>query len=259
MTEREKLEQAIVIQESMRGTIPDDVVDVAIAAIRKQLAELKTVQPVEQRRQITVLFADLSGFTPMAESMDAEDVGQIMSAYFAAVTPAISKYGGVIEKFIGDAVMAVFGLTRAYENDPENGVRAALEMQQALAELNDRMTAEWGFRLAMRIGVNTGPVVAKYLGGAREQDFTIVGDTVNLASRLETAAPVGGVLISHEHLPARAWGVLTCWSKSHSRSRARQVRCVPTSSSKPSRVPSACRREVWRASRRAWSVAMRNC
>ncbi len=196
-TEREKLEQAIAIQESMRGTIPDDVIDVAIAAIREQLAELKPAQSIEQRKQITVLFADLSGFTPMAERMDVEDVGQIMSAYFAAVTPAISKYGGIIEKFIGDAVMAVFGLPQAHENDPENGVRAALEMQQALVELNERMTAEWGFRLGMRIGVNTGPVVARYLGGAQERDFTVVGDTVNLTNRLETAAPVGGVLISH--------------------------------------------------------------
>ena len=198
MTEREKLEQAIAVQESMRGTVADDIVDVAIAAIRQQLAELKPAHSIEQRKQITVLFADLSGFTPMAERMDAEDVGQIMSAYFSAVTPAISKHGGIIEKFIGDAVMAVFGLPQTNENDPENGVRAALEMQQALIELNDRMTAEWGFRLGMRIGVNTGPVVAKYLGGSRERDFTVVGDTVNLTSRLETAAPVGGVLISHD-------------------------------------------------------------
>ena len=110
MTEREKLEQAIAVQESMRGTVADDIVDVAIAAIRQQLAELKPAHSIEQRKQITVLFADLSGFTPMAERMDAEDVGQIMSAYFSAVTPAISKHGGIIEKFIGDAVMAVFGL-----------------------------------------------------------------------------------------------------------------------------------------------------
>jgi ABC-type oligopeptide transport system substrate-binding subunit/class 3 adenylate cyclase len=198
MTEREKLEQAIVIQESMRGMMPDDVIDVAIAAIRKQLAELSSSQTVEERKQITVLFSDLAGFTSMAEKMDAEEVGHIMSAYFAAVTPAINKYGGIIEKFIGDAVMAVFGLTRAYENDPENGVRAALDMQQALAELNDDMETEWGFRLAMRVGLNTGPVIAKYLGGTSERDFTIVGDTVNLASRLETAAPVGGVLISYD-------------------------------------------------------------
>jgi ABC-type oligopeptide transport system substrate-binding subunit/class 3 adenylate cyclase len=196
--DREKLEEAIAIQESMRGTIADEVVDVAIDAIRKQLEELKPVQTVEQRKQVTVLFADLSDFTPMAERMDAEEVGQIMSAYFTAITPAIGKHGGIIEKFIGDAVMAVFGLAQARENDPENGVRAALEMQQALVELNERMIAEWGFRLGMRIGVNTGPVVAKYLGGEREQDFTVVGDTVNLTSRLENAAPVGGVLISHD-------------------------------------------------------------
>ena len=197
-TDREQLEQAIIALENQRTILGDVVVDAALVSMREKLSALKPAQPIEQRKQITVLFADLSGFTPMAERMDVEDVGQIMSAYFAAVTPAISKHGGIIEKFIGDAVMAVFGLAQAHENDPENGVRAALEMQQALVELNERMTAEWGFRLGMRIGVNTGPVVAKYLGGARERDFTVVGDTVNLTNRLEKAAPVGGVLISHD-------------------------------------------------------------
>ena len=198
MTERGKLEQAIAIQESMRGTIPDDVINVAIAALRKQVDELKPAQPIEQRKQITVLFAGLSGFTSMTERMDAEYVDQIMSVYFAAVTPVINKHGGIIEKFIGDTVMAVFGLPQAHENDPENGVRAALEMQQALVELNNKMVTEWGFRLKMRIGVDTGPVIARYLGGAQERDFTVVGNTVNFSNRLQKSAPVGGVLISND-------------------------------------------------------------
>jgi ABC-type oligopeptide transport system substrate-binding subunit/class 3 adenylate cyclase len=198
MTERQKLEQAILIQESMRGTIPDDVVDVAIAAIRKQLAELEPVTPVEQRKHITVLFAGLSGFTPIAERMDAEDVSQIMALYFAAISPAISKYGGIVEKFVGHAVMAVFGLPQAHEDDPRSGVRAALEMQQALVALNERMVSEWGFSLRMRIGVNTGPVIARYLGAAQEGDFTVIGSTVNFTNQLEKMAPVGGVLISHD-------------------------------------------------------------
>ena len=198
MTDREQLEQAIIALENQRTVLGDAVVDAALASMREKLAKLKAAQPIEQRKQITVLSAGLSGFTPIAERMDAEDVDQIMSVYFAAITPAISKNGGIIQKFSGDAVMAVFGLPQAHENDPENGVRAALEMQDALVELNERMAAEWGFRLLMRIGINTGPVVARYFDGATERDVRVVGGTVNFTNRLEKAAPVGGVLISHD-------------------------------------------------------------
>ncbi len=198
MIKREQLEQSIATLETQRAVLGDVVVDMSIAALRQQLAELETEQPVAQRKQLTVLFADLVDFTPIAGKMDAEDVGQVMNACFASVTPAIKRYGGIIEKFIGDAIMAVFGLPQAHENDPENGVRAALEMQQALVELNEKMAPKWGFHLRMRIGVNTGPVVARFFGGERERDFTVVGDTVNLANRLEQAAPVDGVLISHD-------------------------------------------------------------
>lgn len=195
--EQEQLKQSIAALETQRAVLGDTVVDTAIAALRQQLAGLESDQHVKQRKQITVLFSDLVGFTAMSEKMDVEEVGQIMSTYFASVTPAIKRHGGIIEKFIGDAIMAIFGLPRAHEDDPENGVRAALEMQQALAELNEKMAPTWGFRLRMRIGVNTGLVVARFLGGERKRDFTVVGDTVNLASRLEHAAPVDGVLISH--------------------------------------------------------------
>jgi class 3 adenylate cyclase len=129
--------------------------------------------------------------------MDAEDVGQILSDYYAAITPPINKYGGIIEKIIGDEDKAVFGLPQAHENDPENGIRAALEMQAALVALNERMADAWGFQLQMRIGVNTGSVIARYFEGAHESGITVIGGTVNLTNRLEKIAPVGEVLISH--------------------------------------------------------------
>src|SRR5262249_31955592 len=118
-------------------------------------------------------------------------------AYFGRISPAITSQGGWIEKFIGDAVMAVFGIPTAQESDPERAVRAALDMQQALAELNEQLQRERGVRLGMRVGVNTGPVVGSDLGGRAGEDFGGVGDTVNVTSRLEHAAPVGGILISH--------------------------------------------------------------
>ena len=182
----------------MRGTVPDEIIDVAIAAIRKQLAELEPTQPIEQRKQVTVLIAGLAGFTSLAEKIDAEELGHIISTYFATINPVINKYGGTIEKSIGDEVMAVFGLPQAHENDPENGIRAALQMQNAMVALNEKMATEWDFHLDLRIGINTGPVVARYSGKSQEQDFTVVGGTVNLANRLEKTAPVGGILISHD-------------------------------------------------------------
>ncbi|MBA3532489.1 MAG: adenylate/guanylate cyclase domain-containing protein [Ardenticatenales bacterium] len=162
--------------------------------MRATLATLQQERAREQRKQAAILFANLAGFTPMSERLDPEEVRAITSHHFHEVTPAIRRHGGRIEKYIGDAVMAVFGIPTAHEHDPEHAIRAALEMQQALAALNDEMAATWDLRLAMRIGILTGLVVVGYLG----EDFTVVGDTVNLASRLEGAAPVGGVLISHD-------------------------------------------------------------
>ncbi|MBA3532702.1 MAG: AAA family ATPase [Ardenticatenales bacterium] len=194
MNEREQLEQAIAALEAQRAMLGDAVVDAALGSMRATLATLQQERAPEQRKHATILFADLAGFTPMSERLDPEEVRAITSRHFHEVTPAIRRHGGRIEKYIGDAVMAVFGIPTAHEHDPEHAIRAALEMQQALAALNDEMEPEWGLRLAMRIGIHTGLVVVGYLG----EDFTVVGDTVNLASRLEGAAPVGGVLISHD-------------------------------------------------------------
>ncbi|MFN2303110.1 MAG: adenylate/guanylate cyclase domain-containing protein, partial [Anaerolineales bacterium] len=198
MSEQDKLEQAIAIQESMRGTIPDEVVDVAITALRKQIAELQPVQTNEQRKHLTLLHTGLSGFTAQTEQMDAEELSQVMSVYYDAVTPSIQKYGGMIEKRLGDTVMAVFGLPQAHENDPENSIRAALEMQQALVTLNERMENEWGFRLNMRVGISTGPVLARTMGSGDERDFSVIGSTVNIVNRIEKITPDGGILISHD-------------------------------------------------------------
>lgn len=194
MNERQKLQEAIIAQESLRGTIDDSIIDATVNALRKQLADVEGIHQDERRKQVTVVFADLVGFTALSERLDPEEVRAIQSVYFAAVTPAIEKYDGAVEKYIGDALLAVFGLPQARENDPENAVRAALEMQASLKKLNDQLSSQWGFELAMRIGVNTGMVLATVRGG---DDFLVTGDPVNLASRLESAAPPGGVLISH--------------------------------------------------------------
>jgi class 3 adenylate cyclase/predicted ATPase len=192
MSERENIEQTIAAIESRRASIGDALTDAAIAPLRRHLAALD-----ETRKQVTVLFADMAGFTATAETMDPEDVRDIIRDYFGRLSAAITRHGGWIEKFIGDAVMAVFGIPTAQESDPEHAVRAALDMQAALAELNEELQRKRGIRLGMRVGVNTGPVVVSHLGGRQGEDFAVVGDPVNLASRLEHAAPIGGILISH--------------------------------------------------------------
>ena len=187
--DRDRLEAAIAAQESLRGTVADEIVDAAIAGLQAQLGAHPTGR---RRRQATVLFADISGFTRMAESMDAEDLTVLMDALWSTLDQVVAEHGGRIDKHIGDALMAVWGAAATQEDDPEQGVRAALRLHEAL----DRFRAKTDIDLSMRIGVNTGPVMIGSIGSSGE--FTAMGDTVNVASRLEHAAPTNGVLISHD-------------------------------------------------------------
>ena len=190
--ERHQLEAAIVAQEGLRGVVPDGVVDAAIAALRQQLTSLDGEAGEPRRRQVTVLFADVSGFTAMSETQDAEDVSSVMNRVWERLDAVVIEHGGRIDKHIGDALMAVWGTEVAREDDPERAVRAALGQQAALAELR----AEAGVELGMRVGVNTGPVLLGAVGSTGE--VTAMGDAVNVASRLEHSAPLHGVLVSHE-------------------------------------------------------------
>ncbi|MFI5253955.1 MAG: ATP-binding protein [Candidatus Limnocylindrales bacterium] len=144
-----------------------------------------------ERRVVTVLFADLVGFTPLGERLDAEDVAAIQDAYFGAVRETIARHGGRLEKFIGDAAMAVFGLPRGRDDDAERAVRSGLALVGAV----ERLGAELGLaedELRLRVGIESGEVVAAE-GGPDEGRVT--GDTVNTAARLQAAAPPGGVLL----------------------------------------------------------------
>lgn len=192
MTEIEKLEQDIAALEAQRATLSDAVVNASIASLREKQALLQAHPPTPATRQtITVLFADVSGFTAMSEFMDAEDVSDTMNALWQRLDAVILRHGGKIDKHIGDALMAWWGAEAAREDDSEQAIRAALAMQ---AEVSSSESAEASLR--MRIGLNTGPVLLGAVGTTGE--FTAMGDTVNLASRLEHAAPVGGVLISRD-------------------------------------------------------------
>ncbi len=212
-SEIEALRQAISALEGQRALIGDAVIETALGPLREKLARLEavtaslaTAKPApsgEQRKLVTVLFADLVGFTAMSERLDPEDVRDITNAYFRRWSILIEQFGGVVEKFIGDAVMAVFGLAAAGEHDPENAIAAALAMRDGLKALNDELatsaeTSTGSIQLRMRIGIHTGQVVVSWLGERKGQDFVVVGDTVNLASRLQALAPVNGILITHD-------------------------------------------------------------
>lgn len=146
-------------------------------------------------RPVTILFADVRGFTRLAEVLPPEKLVAAINGCFEVLDEAISHYGGEVDKFLGDAVMATFGAPVAHDDDPRRAVLAALEMQSALSRFNAQLRKQIGCELEMRIGINTGVVLAGPIGSLRKRAYTVMGDAVNIASRLEHAAPVGSVLI----------------------------------------------------------------
>jgi class 3 adenylate cyclase/tetratricopeptide (TPR) repeat protein len=138
----------------------------------------------EERKVVTVLFTDLVGSTAMAERLDPEDVRAVLAPYYARLRAELERYGGTVEKFIGDAVMAVFGAPVAHEDDPERAVRAALAIREALAD-----------ELQVRTAVNTGEALVALDARPSEGEGMVSGDVVNTAARLQSAAPVNGILV----------------------------------------------------------------
>ncbi len=146
----------------------------------------------EVRKTVTIVFCDLKDSTALGDRLDSEALREVLALYFSAMKPVLEGHGGTIEKYIGDAIMAVFGLPRMHEDDALRAVRAAARMRGALAELNVTLRAEFGVTLENRTGVNTGEVVTGDTGTSQR---LATGDTVNVAARLEQAARAGEVLI----------------------------------------------------------------
>jgi class 3 adenylate cyclase/tetratricopeptide (TPR) repeat protein len=157
-----------------------------------------------ERRNVTVLFADLQGFTTLSEKMDPERVYDLLGQCMHGFADEIHRYEGTIDKFIGDGVMALFGAPLAHENDPERAVRAGLGMLAFLRTFNRRLEREYGISLHMRIGLNAGPVIAGTVGSDLRMQYTVIGDTVNLASRLEEQATPDSILVSESVWAATA-------------------------------------------------------
>ncbi len=145
------------------------------------------------------MFVDLMGFTPLTERLDAEDVQAFVSGCLDPMASAVAKWGGHVDKFIGDCVMALFGAPVAYENEPERAIRAALDMQRAMETLDlpviAKVAAEVGYRPLLRIGIATGPVVTGVFSGGGAHEYTAVGDAVNVASRIQGLCDPGAILV----------------------------------------------------------------
>lgn len=171
----------------LQGYIPGQLVDKILNA-RKQIEG--------ERRTVTVLFSDVVGFTTISEKLDPETVYTIIDAAVASFRDEIYAHEGTLDKFMGDGVMALFGAPVMHEDDPARAVRCALGMQQALKRVNDELVTRHGVTLQMRIGLNLGTVVVADIGADLRMNYTALGDTVNVAARLQSAAEPGTILAS---------------------------------------------------------------
>jgi class 3 adenylate cyclase/tetratricopeptide (TPR) repeat protein len=188
------LEGAILRQDTCLDLEPANV-PVPVTAAEPSTAPQPAAQEPEERKVVTVMFADLVGFTGRAEQLDPEDARAHLSQWYACVRTEIERFGGVVEKFVGDAVMGLFGAPVARGDDAERAVRAALSACRAVKRLNE---AQPDLQLRCRIGVNTGEALVVPDARLREGEGMVVGDVVNTASRLQSLAPVDRVLVGDE-------------------------------------------------------------
>lgn len=203
MTDRAQIEQSIATLEAQRSILGESVVDLALRALRQQLAEIdaQASQREEQRKFVSVLFADVPGLTDLAQTLDAEEIGNAYNNLWRRFDDIILAHGGHIDKHMGSSIMALWGIEQTREDDAERATRAALDMQTEVLQLfaaKDRSTEDIqsSTSLRVRVGINTGLVMLSAV--ASTQEYTAIGDTVNIANRLQTAAAPGVILISHD-------------------------------------------------------------
>jgi class 3 adenylate cyclase len=186
--ELQKLHSAVLAQDRSLQAEPLRARPSAPSGVAASSAEIRQ----ESRKTVTVLFCDVVESTSLGERFDAEVMRRVMERYFETGSEVLRGHGGTVEKFIGDAVMAVFGIPTAHEDDALRAVRAAIDLRRALAVLNDELEAEWKVRLSTRIGLDTGEVVA---GDAASGHAFVTGEAANVAARLQQAAEPDEVLL----------------------------------------------------------------
>jgi class 3 adenylate cyclase len=149
-----------------------------------------------ERKLVTVLFADVANYTSISEKLDPEGVHQIMDGCFKILMDEIHKYEGTINQFTGDGLMALFGAPVALENHAQKACYASLAIQNATQQYSEKINQDYGVDFKMRVGLNSGPVIVGAIGDDLRMDYTAVGDTTNLASRIESLAEPGAILVS---------------------------------------------------------------
>lgn len=190
--EQSSLNQQIREEERMRSRlerfIPPQIIDMVVRG-GQELMEPNDLTA-------TIVFTDIVGFTPLSEAMPPRDVNVLLNHYFSKMTDIIFKYDGTLDKYVGDGLMAIFGAPVEKEDDPERAIMAAKEMLEELAKMREK--THMNRELQIRIGINTGRVVAGNIGSPQRMDYTVIGDAVNIASRLETLAAPNQILIGEE-------------------------------------------------------------
>ncbi len=209
MSEREDLEQAIATVEAQRASLGDDAVDAVLEGLRQKLAELETDDSrnrqeidtqtsARERRIVTVLFCDVAGSTELAEQLDPEAWAELMNEAFGYLTEPIDLYGGTVARLMGDAILAFFGAPVAHEDDPYRAVRASLAILENIQPYQEKLKRERGLDFMVRVGINTGLVVTGRIGSKRYDEYTALGDAVNLAARMEQTAEPGTIQITEK-------------------------------------------------------------
>jgi adenylate cyclase len=170
--------------------------DVLHAKIKSVLEEHYHNDSIAESRRVTILLSDIRGFTSLAETFSAMTVVELLNRYFSCMTDVIVQYGGTIDKLMGDSMMVLFGAPFTEIDDVERGIACAIDMQRAMSKFNEQNIALGLPEMYMGIGINTGEVVAGPVGSELHQEYTVIGDEVNLASRIEAQSLRGQILIS---------------------------------------------------------------
>jgi adenylate cyclase len=183
--EKEKL----VLRKSFEAYFPPSVV-------KKIMANPEMISNKGQKKELTILFSDIKSFTTYSASLTPDEIRRALNEYFEAMVEIVFKYEGTVDKYIGDGLMVFFGDPEPQNDHALRCVRSAIEMQKKVRELKQKWEGEGGIPLQIRIGINTGEVVVGNMGSSKRLSYTVLGSAVNLAQRLESNAPVGGILIS---------------------------------------------------------------
>src|SRR6266567_2082831 len=189
-----------IAQTNSRHTEPTDVADEITSAPLDEIPVLPAAPvrpaPEAERRQLTVLFCDLVGSTQLSGQLDPEDLRAVVRAYQEAAAEVIQRYEGHIAQYLGDGLLVYSGYPTAHEDDARRAVHTGLGIVEAIATLNTRLMGQYGVQLAVRLGVHTGPVVVGVMGGGGRHEHLALGETPNIAARLQALAPANTVVIS---------------------------------------------------------------